>query len=435
MDELTYLGNFIVDADVFWQAGVSGKLNSGIWNEVSRSGIPCQFEASALNLKNRRILIIQRIGLGLTERQVKEQKIKENLLAFEDLSRIEEDLERYNFLLEAQVEKRTIDLRERIKELNCLFSISNLIQDKGLEVNDIYRGIIDLVQTGWQFPEITCARLTVDGVEYATQNWLETSWKQKSLIHVQDEETGFLEVCYLEQRPIQDEGPFLREERKLIDTICELLGRAIHRIRAVEDLAHSYLVLSKTFEDTIVAMGNIVETKDPYTWGHQIRVACLASEIAKEMNLPDETVRTINIAAKLHDIGKIYVPADILSRPGRLGALEFEIIKKHAQQGYDILSGIEFPWPIANIVLQHHERLDGSGYPAKLKEPQILREAKILAVADVVEAMSTDRPYRMALGLEKALQEISMKKGIAYDNEVVDSCIKLFKEKGFTFEH
>ncbi len=151
------------------------------------------------------------------------------------------------------------------------------------------------------------------------------------------------------------------------------------------------------------------------------------------MNLSPDQVEGIYMTAILHDIGKISVPAEILTKPGRLNEIEMNMLRTHPEVGYDILKRIDFPWPLAKVVLQHHERMDGSGYPKGLKGDEILLEAKIIGIADVVEAMSSHRPYRPALGIDKALEEISKNKGILYDPEVVDACIKLFKEKGFKF--
>jgi len=173
--------------------------------------------------------------------------------------------------------------------------------------------------------------------------------------------------------------------------------------------------------------------RDPYTAGHQRRVAELASAIAKEMRLPKEKIEGIHMAGLIHDIGKIAVPAEILSKPSKLSKMEMDLIKAHSQVGYELLKEIDFPWPVANIVLQHHERLDGVGYPQGLKGDEILLEARILAVADVVEAMASHRPYRPALGLDAALDEIKQGKGKLYEPAAVDACLVLF-EKGFTFE-
>lgn len=176
-----------------------------------------------------------------------------------------------------------------------------------------------------------------------------------------------------------------------------------------------------------------VEKRDPYTAGHQKRVSDLARAIAIEMALKAETINAIRFAGLVHDIGKIAIPAEILSKPGHLSSLEFNLIKKHPLEGYEILKPIEFPWPIAQIVLQHHERLDGSGYPEGLKGNQILIEAKIIAIADVVEAMISHRPYRPALGIASALEEITAGSGIKYDSTAAAVCVDLFTKKRFEF--
>jgi PAS domain S-box-containing protein len=211
----------------------------------------------------------------------------------------------------------------------------------------------------------------------------------------------------------------------------------VHDITALKqteaELQKSLISLKKTLNDTVSAMAKILELKDPYTSGHQVRTAKLATAIAKKMHLPDEQVNTIETSTSIHDVGKLYVPSDILSKPGKLSDIEFKLIQAHPQGGYEILKGIEFNAPIAQIVLQHHERADGSGYPQGLKGGEILLEAKILAVADVVEAMSSYRPYRPSMGVDKALEEIKSNRGIKYDETAVDVCIELFTKDGFTF--
>jgi HD-GYP domain-containing protein (c-di-GMP phosphodiesterase class II) len=178
----------------------------------------------------------------------------------------------------------------------------------------------------------------------------------------------------------------------------------------------------------------IVETRDPYTAGHQRRVADLARSIATEMNLSVDQINGIRMAATIHDLGKISVPAEILSKPTKLTALEFSLIKTHPQSGYDILKDIDFPWPVARIVLEHHERMNGSGYPNGLTGDNLLMESRILSVADVVESMGSHRPYRPSLGIEAALEEIEKNRGTLYDNTVADACLRLFREKGYQLE-
>lgn len=192
--------------------------------------------------------------------------------------------------------------------------------------------------------------------------------------------------------------------------------------------------LRRAIEKTIQAITTMAELRDPYTAGHQRRVARLATAIARALRLDDERTQGVYLAAVIHDVGKVAVPAEILSKPGRLEKAEFQLIQAHSTTGYDILKEIEFPWPIARIVLQHHERLDGSGYPNGLREPEILPESRIVAVADVVEAMASDRPYRPALGVEAALAEIRNGAGRLYDAEVVEACTRLFEREGFRLD-
>ena len=200
-----------------------------------------------------------------------------------------------------------------------------------------------------------------------------------------------------------------------------------------KSLKESFVALRKALNGIIQAVALTVEKRDPYTAGHQRRVADLARAIATKMGLSKEQINGIRIAGSIHDLGKICVPAEILSKPGRLTEHEFGMIKAHPEVGYEILKGIEFPWPIAQTVVQHHENLDGSGYPAGLKSEQIIVEARIVAVSDVVEAMSSHRPYRPALGIDLALGEIRKGRGITYDPDVVDACISLFKTDNFRF--
>ncbi len=200
---------------------------------------------------------------------------------------------------------------------------------------------------------------------------------------------------------------------------------------AEEELQQTLESLRKAVGTTIHALVSAVEVRDPYTAGHQIRSADLARAIAAEMGLSQERIKGIRMAGSIHDIGKLSVPADILSKPTKLPELEFRLIKEHAQKGFEMLKDVESPWPLAETVYQHHERMDGSGYPRHLKGEEIIMEARILAIADVVEAMASHRPYRPALGLNAALTEIENNKGTLYDADAVDACLKLFREKGY----
>jgi PAS domain S-box-containing protein len=233
---------------------------------------------------------------------------------------------------------------------------------------------------------------------------------------------------------------FGKEDVRLLEEMANDLTfgiKGLHisqeRDLALKENKRQLAQLQDSLEDTVKAISTIVEMRDPYTAGHQNKVAELAVAIAKEMGMPDEQVHGIHLAGVVHDLGKIQVPAEILSMPRRLTEIEYSFIKGHPQAGYDILKDIDFPWPIAQMVLQHHERMDGSGYPQGLKGDQILLGARILCVADVVEAMSSHRPYRAGLGIEVALNEIEKNRGTLYDAKVVDACLKLFGEGRFNF--
>ena len=200
-----------------------------------------------------------------------------------------------------------------------------------------------------------------------------------------------------------------------------------------EERIESYNRIKKALQATVQSIALLVETKDPYTAGHQDRVSQLAKAIAKEMGLTEDRQDFVSTASIIHDLGKVSVPSELLSKPTKLSELEFSIIKVHSQAGYNILKDIDFPWPVADVVLQHHERMNGSGHPQGLQGESILLEARILAVADVVEAISSHRPYRPSLGISFALDEISKNKGILYDAKVVEACLKLFQKKDFAF--
>ena len=216
----------------------------------------------------------------------------------------------------------------------------------------------------------------------------------------------------------------LRAERELLDEKVK---------ERTKELKESQEKLQKTLNDIVIALTSTLEIRDPYTAGHQKRVSALSCAIAQELELSKDKIECVRIAALLHDIGKIYIPSEILSKPGAISPLEYEMIRTHPAGGYNILKDIDFPWPIAKVVKQHHERLDGSGYPDGLKGDEILLEARIIAVADVVEAMNSPRPYRSTLGILRALKEIEDNSGVFYDAEAVQACIKLFKWKKFDY--
>jgi len=208
-------------------------------------------------------------------------------------------------------------------------------------------------------------------------------------------------------------------------------ARTAELSEALASLRRSRQARTELLEQTIDAIALTIEKRDPYTAGHQSRVAALAVAIAGEMGMEAERLEGLKLAAKVHDIGKLAIPAEILSSPRRLSELEMALIREHAQTGYDILNAIPFPWPVATIIRQHHERMDGSGYPDGSRGETLLPESRILAVADVLEAMSSHRPYRPALGIEKALSEIDRGRGALYDPEVAAAARRLIMEKGY----
>jgi putative nucleotidyltransferase with HDIG domain len=232
----------------------------------------------------------------------------------------------------------------------------------------------------------------------------------------------------------------LRQERNLLadrlksanEGLEQQVEERTRELQKSEDELRATLSrLRKALGATIEALAATAEARDPYTAGHQRRVANLARAIATEMGLPKDDIEAIRMAGAIHDIGKIRVPTEILNRPGKIQELEMKLIRMHPEVGFEILKRIDFPWPVAQIELQHHERLDGSGYPQGLKDGEILTPAKVIAVADVVEAMTSHRPYRPGLGIDAALAEIEKNRGILYDAEAVDACLRLFREKGF----
>jgi PAS domain S-box-containing protein len=245
-----------------------------------------------------------------------------------------------------------------------------------------------------------------------------------------------------------DEIDLINKEGRLIPVeintnVIQRIGQRIviasvrditERKRAEEQLRQTLESLRKAVNTTIQVMVSAVESRDPYTSGHQTRSADLARAIATEMGLPQDTIEGIRMAGSIHDIGKLSIPAEILSKPTKLTNIEFSLIKEHSLKGFEMLKDVESPWPLAEIVYQHHERMNGSGYPRNLKGDGILMEARILAVSDVVEAMASHRPYRPGLGIDLALEEIEKNRGTFYDNAVADACLRLFREKGFKLE-
>ncbi|HCL90544.1 MAG TPA: hypothetical protein DHW70_04410 [Candidatus Atribacteria bacterium] len=225
----------------------------------------------------------------------------------------------------------------------------------------------------------------------------------------------------------------VKELQKMREKVTELKKANIMCNQLEKELKQTYKKLQKIIEGTANIITKVVETRDPYSIGHQQRVSKLATAIAQEMKLTQEKIEGTKIASLVHDIGKVNLPTEIISKPDKLIEVEFNLVKNYPRVGYDILRKVDFPWPIEEIVLQHQEKMDGSGYPRGLKGDEIYIEARILGVANVVEAMTSYKSYRPALSIDEALTEIAENKNILFDPKVVDTCIKLFKEKDFKF--
>ncbi len=288
---------------------------------------------------------------------------------------------------------------------------------------------------------------TIEAVYKITIGQGNTIWlKDQATIEVYEQDNICLSlgVLTIVSKEMEAEDK-LKKHHDLLETIVQertaeltKLNRQLQqeieeRKRTQKKLSHSYLQLQQSLDKIVHAMSLTLEERDPYTAGHQKRTTDLSLAIAREMGLPEHETKGLQMAGLIHDMGKISVPGEILSKPGCLNNAELQLIKRHPQVAYDILNKIDFPWSVDQIVLQHHERLDGSGYPQGLSGGEILIESRILGVADVVETMETHRPYRPSLGRDAALEEISKHRGILYDPEVVDACLRLFRETDFQY--
>ncbi len=251
--------------------------------------------------------------------------------------------------------------------------------------------------------------------------------------------TGFVEDFNYEDIVEQGASDFIQKPVRILEFVARLkrvLSERSARAElntALDDVKLNFDKLRRAMDGIVQAISVVVEMRDPYTAGHQQRVAQLSCAIARSMGLSEDDVYALHMASVIHDLGKITIPAEILSKPGQLSALEYELIKNHVQAGYDILRQVDFPWPLAVIVLQHHERMDGSGYPNGLNGDEILLPARILSVADVFETIASHRPYRPSLGLQRALDEIRDNRGTLYDREVADVCLDLIENHQFQF--
>jgi len=292
------------------------------------------------------------------------------------------------------------------------------------QAKDIFPDAVRILLTGYADTAAVIDAINKGGVHlYFTKPWHE----EELLLHIK-QSFSKVEILQENKRLIEliknknDELLKLNKtlEKRTKDKTDDLLAQA-------EKLKESYKKSQIILDGIVKTLSMIIETRDPYTSGHEDQVAKIACNIAKEMKFTEEQITAIHISATLHDIGKISVPSEILTKPGRLSDLEMEMIKTHCKVANDILINIEFPYPVAEIIFQHHERMDGSGYPRGLKGDKIAIEARIIGVADVMDAMASYRPYRPALGVDAAIEEIVKFRGITYDPAVVDACLKIYK--------
>ncbi len=369
-------------------------------------------------------------------------KVEGILGIFWDISerkRLEEEIRRYKDGLEAEIHKRTAELEQKTEDLEksehkfkTLFeNIADIIlihdfEGRIIEANSKAAGALGLDREKLKTLSLHDIELhegagKLHGFSSGIQHTPQTVYQ-----------TAFLSADS-KSIPVEiNSSVFEYGGRKRILAVCRDITE---RIAAEEALVESSEKLKGSLDKSVEALASASEKRDPYTYGHQERVCRLAVAAAEAMQLPAEAIRALGLAAKIHDIGKLYVPAEILCKPHRLSAPEYAIVKMHTQAGYDITKKIDLPPEVAKTILQHHERLDGSGYPMHLQGGSISLLARILAAADVIEAMTSHRPYRAALALEDALEEISSNKNTLYDPEVADTLIELFESGDFSFRN
>ncbi|MFZ5449790.1 MAG: PAS domain S-box protein [Thermodesulfobacteriota bacterium] len=414
---------------------------------VPRNGRWLQVSADPIFDKDGEISGVVHIFTDITERQQAQIKIKDLNILLKAIAEINESLLRVK--TEPDLFKNTCNSLIVVPKIK--FAWIGLLQPGTLEIKVVAHagyegGYLATMKVTWdesewgQGPSGEAIRsrkpVVIEDMETDPRMapWREEALKRGyrsnialPLVH-QEEIIGVLTVYSGEARA------FGSEEFEFLLQVAGDIVVGVKSLRLEQELVASFIQLQLVLSQTVEAIATIAELRDPYTAGHQRRVTKLACALAEEMGLESNRIEGLRFAGFLHDLGKITIPAEILSRPGKLSPYEMSIIRSHAEAGYEILKKISFPWPVAEIVRQHHERLDGSGYPRGLAGEDILMESRILAVADVVEAMASHRPYRASLGIEKALEEITRNKGILYDPQVSEACVRLFTEKGFKLD-
>ncbi len=325
-------------------------------------------------------------------------------------------------------------LRSAPKPYSLIISDQRMPEMSGVQffaqAKEIFPDAIRILLTGYADSDAIIEAINKGGVHlYFTKPWHE----EEILLHIK-QSLSKVEILAENNRLvelIEDKNKALTQLNKKLEQKAK--EKTNDLLIQTEKLKESYKKSQIILDGIVKTLSKIIETRDPYTSGHEDQVAKIACKIAREMKLPEEQVSFIHIAATLHDIGKISVPSEILTKPSALSNLEREIIKTHCKVANDVLVNIDFPYPVAEVIYQHHERIDGSGYPRGLKGDQIALEARIIGVADVIDAMASYRPYRPALGVDAAIAEIIRHKGITYDPTVVDACLKVYKKTAENF--
>lgn len=424
------------------QEGVS--MFESVHYTRDRRSIPVEVSVRLLALKGKRLIFA--IARDTSERKLAEQELLHVNRYLRTLSRCNEAL--VHAVDEQQLLQEMCRIAVESGEFRLAW-IGYLTEDHhiriaasyGAEAESFLAEEICLSQNNdtLERPAVMAIKTdTIQVVQDIATSSYPTAWIQRAQRH--EFASAISLPLKIEGRVIGSFNIYLAEcggfDSKATTLLAELAGDisfGIHALRIRDEREHYMSRLQSSMSSTITALSNTVELRDPYTSGHQHRVAKLAAAVARRMNYNDEQIEVVYLAGMVHDIGKIAVPSEILSRPGRLSDNEMQLARTHAEASYRVLKSVDFPWPIADIVRQHHERLDGSGYPLGLKGSAILPEARILAVCDVVEAMTTHRPYRPGLGLDVALAELERGKGTLYDPNTVEVCSQVLRD-GFSFD-
>ncbi len=451
VDLFAYLEVFLEQAAGAWSSDGGEPMESDVWTQAMPDGSEIQLTASACRMNGKCALrLATRVG-GWHEKRKILQTARENKLEHERLIRAEHALEQS----QARLRLVLAHLPSLVWTTGCDLRVSAiygspdhlqaLTQYMKMPIAGLTGRTIDSIFDDDEFsaPISGAHRLAVDGI--CVDFELEVG-RVPFECHLEPMRTSDGSVSGLigiardisQQREVENAriAAAQKEERATLAEahVRELKAEIDARLKAEKKLKAAMKSLNQTLESAILAMARALETRDAYTAGHQQRVAILSREIARELGLPEERLHQIYLTALIHDLGKIAVPFEILGKPGTLTPTEFNLVRVHPVAGYEILSPIKFPWPLAQIVRQHHECLDGSGYPDGIKGDEIMLEARIISVADIIESVGSHRPYRPSMGMDAAFKLVMDGRGTLYDPDVVDACVRVFGERGFRFE-